>query len=68
MRPTIEPYSPLIPHRRERARLKIESLIAAGLVSAMLWWSACMIVQGLAVTNPLTGILTRVISAVSGEK
>ncbi len=45
MRPINEPYSPIFPHRRERARLKIESLIAAGLVSAMLWWVGWIILQ-----------------------
>jgi hypothetical protein len=68
MKPTIEPYSPLFPHRRERHMQRLSWLIAAALVSVMLWWSACMIYQGLQVTNSFTAAYERVISAVSGEK
>ncbi len=68
MKPTIEPYSPVCPDLREQCFQRVSWLIAAALVSAMLWWSACMIVQGLQVTNPLSAILTRVVSAVSGGK
>ncbi len=45
MRPTIEPYSPFCPSRRERRHLRIEWLIAAAAVSAMLWWTGWLILQ-----------------------
>ncbi len=56
------------PSPKPRHQYEFVWLLAAAAVSVMLWWSVSMIVQGLQVTDPLTGILTRVVSAVSGGK
>jgi hypothetical protein len=48
--------------------LRIEWIVAAGLVSAMLWFCGWLIYQGLQVTNPLTLVYQRVVAVVSGGK
>ncbi len=66
--PINETYSPFTPSRREQRRQRIAWLIAAGLVSAMMWFVAvCLFHIGYEVGLSVGETYERVVSAVGGR-
>jgi len=67
MRPLIEPYSPIVPRRREKRKQDvtwpIAAFVVAGIASLFLWWLFSEIVRGFHLGNPafhdVYGFLTR---------